>query len=100
MYTVSSSSAIAAIVVITFTCETQMPPIMANTKDSQGHKEIFLVTSRRILSQEMFMCNMKALIFIILGDMNNGFFKLVKCQGERVWYQQKDYSCEIKKTLC
>ena len=45
-------------------CETQMPPIMANSKDGQGHKDKYLDTSRKILSQEMLMCNMKALIFI------------------------------------
>ena len=46
-------------------CETQMPPIMAKTKDGQGHKDKYLDFSRKILSQEMLMCNMKALIFII-----------------------------------
>ena len=45
-------------------CETQMPPIMANSKDGQGHKDKYLDTSRKILSQEMLMCNMTALIFI------------------------------------
>ena len=49
-------------------CETQMPPIMANSKDGQGHKDKYLDTSKKILSQEMLnlmlMCNMKALIFI------------------------------------
>ena len=45
-------------------CETQMPPIMANSKDSQDHKDKYLDTSRKILSQDM-LCNMKALIFII-----------------------------------
>ena len=46
-------------------CETQMPPIMANTKDGVDHKGKYLDTSRKILSQEMLMCNMKALIFNI-----------------------------------
>ena len=41
-----------------------MPPIMANSKDGQGHKDKYLDTSRKILSQEMLMCNMTALIFI------------------------------------
>ena len=45
-------------------CETQMPPINANSKDGQGHKDKFLDVSRKILSQEMLVCNMKALIFI------------------------------------
>ena len=38
---------------------------MANSNDGQGHKDKYLDTSRKILSQEMLMCNMKALIFII-----------------------------------
>ena len=46
-------------------CETQMPPIMANSKDGQGHKDKYLDTSRKILSQKMLMCNMKAFTFII-----------------------------------
>ena len=40
-------------------------PKMANSKDGQGHKDKYLDTSRRILSQEMLMYTMKALIFII-----------------------------------
>ena len=38
---------------------------MAKSTDGQGHKDKYLDTSRKILSQEMFMCNMKALIFIV-----------------------------------
>ena len=45
-------------------CETQMPLIMANSKDGLGHKIKYLDTSSKILSQEMLMCNMKALIII------------------------------------
>ena len=41
-----------------------MHPIMANSKDGQGHKDKYFDT-RKILSQEMLLCNMKALIFII-----------------------------------
>ena len=41
-----------------------MPPIMANSKDGQDDKDIYLDTSRKILSQEMLMCNIKDLIFI------------------------------------
>ena len=44
--------------------ETQMPPIMANSKIGHDHKDIYFDTSRKILSQEMTMCNMEALIFI------------------------------------
>ena len=35
-----------------------------NLEDGQGHKYKYLDTSSKILSQEMLMCNMKALIFI------------------------------------
>ena len=37
---------------------------MANSKDGYGHKDKYLDYSRKILSKEMLMCNMKALIFI------------------------------------
>ena len=40
-----------------------MPPKMANSKDCQGHKDKYIDTSRKI-SQEMLMCNMKALKYI------------------------------------
>ena len=33
---------------------------MANSKDGQGHKDKYFDTSRRIMSQEMLMCNIKA----------------------------------------
>ena len=39
---------------------------MVNSKDGQGHKDKYLDISRKILSQEMLMYNMKALKFIIL----------------------------------
>ena len=39
--------------------------LMANSNAGQGHKDKYLDTSRKILSQEMFMCNIKALISII-----------------------------------
>ena len=55
-----------------FVCETQMPPIMANSKDGQAHNDKYLNTSRRLL-----MCNMKALIFI----KNNGTHGKVLSQG-------------------
>ena len=49
-----------------------MPPIMANPKESQGHKDKYLDTSRKILSQEMLICNMKGLIGQInkIGQMS------------------------------
>ena len=45
-------------------CETQKPPMKANSKDGQDHKDIYYDTSEKILSQEMTVCNMAALIFI------------------------------------
>ena len=36
-----------------------MPPIVAYCKDGQGHKDIHPDTSRKILSQEMLMSNIK-----------------------------------------
>ena len=42
-----------------------MPPIMANSKDGLGHKDKYLDTSRKILSQEMLMCNMKAVALAV-----------------------------------
>ena len=45
-------------------CETQIPPIIANSKDGQDNEDIYFDGSRKILSQEMTMRNMKSLIFI------------------------------------
>ena len=42
-------------------CEKQMPPIKANSKDGQGHKDKYLDIRANIMSQEMLNCNMKAL---------------------------------------
>ena len=39
-----------------------MPPIMANSNEGQDHKDKYFDTSRKILSQEMTMCNMEALV--------------------------------------
>ena len=56
-----------------YVCETQMPMITANAKDGQNNKDKYLNTSRKILSQEMGMCRMKALIQI---DLQKVFFLL------------------------
>ena len=45
-------------------CETQKPPNNGRFKDDQGHKDKYLDTIRKILSQEMPVCNMKDQIFI------------------------------------
>ena len=39
-----------------------MSPIMANSIDGQDHKNKYFDTSKKILSQEMAMCNMETLI--------------------------------------
>ena len=38
---------------------------MANSEDGQGYKDKYLDTSGKSLSQEMFMCNMKALALTV-----------------------------------
>ena len=62
-----------------------MLPIMANSKDGQGHKDKYLETSRKILSQEMLMCNIKALIFFLNKTTEKSY--------------HKKYSYEISKLL-
>ena len=63
-------------------CETQMPPIMANTKDGLGHKEKYFDTSTKNLSKEMIMCNIKTLILSFRSNDQHHFFNWskVKCQ--------------------
>ena len=39
-----------------------IPPIMANSNKGQDHKDKYFDTSRKILPQEMTMCNMEALV--------------------------------------
>ena len=39
-----------------------MPPIMAHSNEGQDHKDNYFDTSRKILSEEMTMCNMEALV--------------------------------------
>ena len=66
-----------------------MNPIMANSKYVEGHKDKYTDTSRKILSREMLMCNMKAQIVMTKVNLKK---KRVKCQGQKVQYQQKKYS--------
>ena len=42
-----------------------MPPIMANSKDGQNHKDLYFDTSRQILSQEITTSKIEAVMFII-----------------------------------
>ena len=41
-----------------------MPPIISKSKDGQDHNYKYFETSRKILSQEITICNMEALIFM------------------------------------
>ena len=75
-------------------CENQMPPIMTNSKYGQDHKANIFDTSKTILSQEMTIRKMEALIFIFwMFWLLYFFFKLVKNQGPKVMYQQTDLTC-------
>ena len=71
-------------------CETQMPSIMANSKDGHGHNYKYLDTSRKILLQEMLMCNITALSLTVqkLSAMLNFPHKKngskLQSQGHRV----------------
>ena len=51
---------------------------MANSNEGQDHKDKYFDTSRKILSQEMTMCNMEALVSYpteVMTDVNF-FFKI------------------------
>ena len=47
---------------------------MANSNEGQDHKDKYFDTSRKILSQEMIMCNMEALVSYFSEVMTNVFF--------------------------
>ena len=89
---------------------------MANSKYSQVHKDKYLDTSTKILSQKMLMCNMEALMFIILLQIKIIFMSNVKVkrfntnrkilsQGIFMWFMlvpterswHKEYPYEISK---
>ena len=53
-----------------------MPPIMANSNEGQDHKDKYFDTSRKILSQEMTMCNMEALVSDFSEVMTNVIYFL------------------------
>ena len=46
-------------------CETQMPLIMAKSKDGKGHKDKYIDTCTKILLREMLMYNMKAIALTV-----------------------------------
>ena len=54
-----------------------MPPIMTNSNEGQDHKDKYFDTSRKILSQEMTMCNMEALVSYFSEVMTNVIFFLI-----------------------
>ena len=54
-----------------------MPPIMANSNEGQDHKDKYFDASRKILSQEMTMCNMEALVSYFSELMTNVIFFLI-----------------------
>ena len=64
--------------------------IMSNSNEGQDHKDKYFDTSRKILSQEMTMCNMEALASYLSEVMTNViFFLLVKSQDQKIKYLQK-----------
>ena len=55
-----------------------MPPIVANSNEGQDHKDKYFDTSRKILSQEMTMFNMEALVSYFEEVMTNvNFLKII-----------------------
>ena len=54
-----------------------MPPILANSNEGQDHKDKYFDTSRRILSQEMIMYNMKAFSILSLRSYDQCQFFLI-----------------------
>ena len=63
-----------------------MPSIMANSNKGQDHKDKYFYTSRKILSQEMTMCNMEALVSYFSEVMTyvNFFFNCSKVKTKRL----------------
>ena len=60
---------------------------MANSNEGQDHKEKYFDTSKKILSQEMTMYHMEAFSIWFLRSYDvNFFFKLFKCQGQKIKY--------------
>ena len=51
-----------------------MPPIIANSNEGQDHKDKHFDAGRKILSQEMIMCYMEALVSKLQEVMTNVFF--------------------------
>ena len=70
-------------------CKTHIPPIITNFKDGHIHKNKYLDTSRKVLSQEILMCNTKALIFIIKKSWPMLMFKQNRsCEVRNAYYRK------------
>ena len=76
-------------------------PDNGQSNEGQDHKETFFDTRRKILSQEMTMCNMEVLLSYfseVMTDVKKTFLKLVKSLDLKIKYLQKDLiTCEISK---
>ena len=76
-----------------------MPPIMANPKDGQDHKDKYFHPNRKILSQKITMCNMKALSFLTSYKQRRFLDQMSRSKSkeptERSYH--KEYLCEISR---
>lgn len=75
-----------------------MPPIITNSKDSQGHRDKFLIPVE-ISCQSKYSCEMWKLLYLSFKSLTNVIFLKV---GQKFKYQEKDiitqkYSFEILK---
>ena len=76
---------------------------MANSNQGQDHKDKYFDTSRKILSQEMTICNMEALVSYLLKNYDQCHFFLIyqmlrsKDSVPTKRSHHKGHSCEISK---
>ena len=68
---------------------------MTNFKDGQDHKDRYFFF---IVSQEIAICNMEAIIINLEVRTNVILIILVKCHGQKAKYQQKDHICITRNT--
>ena len=55
-----------------------------NLEDGQGQKDKYLDTIRKILSQEMLMCNIKTIYLLKFNQNHKGIIKL---ELKQFWYE-------------
>ena len=75
-----------------------MPPIMANSNEGQDQKDKYFDTSRKILSQEMTICNMEALVSYfseVMTNVNSFLLNWSKMKIKRLSTYKKVLSQEI-----